>query len=80
MKDYAMIAYGGVDVWLHIFLNSALVRFDWSASRSGRFNSEELAPGTHWILCWVDTIAGLDDMEKGKILDPTGTRTPSRRS
>jgi hypothetical protein len=34
---------GGVDVQIHIFLTSALVGDEWSASRSGRFT-----PGTHW--------------------------------
>jgi hypothetical protein len=34
-----MKTYGGVDVWIHIFLTSAL-RGEWSDSRPGRF--------THW--------------------------------
>jgi hypothetical protein len=32
-----MKVYGGVDVEIHIFLTSALVRREWSASRPGRF-------------------------------------------
>jgi hypothetical protein len=63
-----MKAYGGVDVFIHIFVTSALAVEEWSASspryplnkrlggpqsRSGRFAEE-------------------------KILDPTGIRTPSR--
>jgi hypothetical protein len=32
-----MKMYGGVDVKIHVFLASALVVGDWSASRSGRF-------------------------------------------
>jgi hypothetical protein len=44
IKQYAMKAYGGVNVWIHIFYISALVGIEWSASRPGRFT-----PGTHWI-------------------------------
>jgi hypothetical protein len=62
-----MKVYGGVDVKIHVFLTSALVRGEWSASRPGRFIPGEIAPDTHWI--------GGEE----KILDPTGTRnsTPS---
>jgi hypothetical protein len=59
-----MKAYGGVDVEIHIFLTSALVGGEWSASRLGRFTSGDRAPGTHWIGGWVDPRAGLDDLEK----------------
>jgi hypothetical protein len=41
IKHYATKAYGGVDVQFHVFLASALVRGDWSASRPGRFTSGE---------------------------------------
>jgi hypothetical protein len=58
-----MKAYGGVDVWIHIFLTSALVGGEWSASRPCRFNPGK-SPGTHFIGGWVDPRAGLDDMEK----------------
>jgi hypothetical protein len=73
-----MKAYGGEGVWSHIFLTSALVGGEWSVSRAGRSTPGEIAPGTHWIGGWVDPRAGLDDVEK--ILDPTGTRTPTPRS
>jgi hypothetical protein len=33
-----MKAYGGVDVQIHIFLTSAPVGGEWSASHPGRFN------------------------------------------
>jgi hypothetical protein len=57
-----MKAHGGVDVYIHIFLTSALVG-EWSAARPGRFIFGERAPGTHWIGGWVDPRAGLDDVE-----------------
>jgi hypothetical protein len=60
-----MKAYGGVDVWMHIFLTSALVGVEWSASRPCR-----LTPGNHWI-GWVDPRAGLD-VEKRKFLTLPG--------
>jgi hypothetical protein len=46
------------------FLASALVKCEWSASRSCRFIPWEIAPGTHWIGGWVDLRAGLANMEK----------------
>jgi hypothetical protein len=59
-----MKAYGGVDVYIHIFLTTALVGGEWSASRLIRFTpTTERAPGIHWIV-WVDPRAGLDDIEK----------------
>jgi hypothetical protein len=57
---------------IYIFLTSAIVRGEWSASRPYRFTPGETAPGTHWIGNWVKPRAGLDDVKK--ILDPTGTR------
>jgi hypothetical protein len=49
-----MKAYRGVNVQTHVFLTSALVGGEWSASRPGRFTPGEIAPGTHWIGGWVD--------------------------
>jgi hypothetical protein len=68
MQHYAMRAYGGVDVYIHIFLTSALAGGEWSASRPGRFNPGERALSANWIGGWVGPRAGLDDVEK--ILDP----------
>jgi hypothetical protein len=73
-----MKAYGGVDVYIHIYLTSSLDGAEWSASHSGRFTPGERAPGTLWIVGWVGPRAGLDDVEK--ILYPTGTPTPTPRS
>jgi hypothetical protein len=64
-----------VDVQIHIFLTLVLSRDEWPASYSGRFTPRERTPSTQWIKGWVDPRAGLDDVEK--ILDPTGTRTPT---
>jgi hypothetical protein len=62
-----MKAYGGEDVYIHIFLTSALAGGQWSASRPGRFTPGERAHGRHWI-GWVDPRAGLDDVEERKFL------------
>jgi hypothetical protein len=59
-----MKAYVGVNVYIHIFVTSALVGGELSDSRRGRFTPGERVLGTHWIGGWVDPSAGLDDMEK----------------
>jgi hypothetical protein len=56
-----MEAYGGVDVYNHIFLTSALVG-EWSASRLCRFTPGERARGIHWIGDWVGPRTDLDDV------------------
>jgi hypothetical protein len=71
-----MKTYGGVDVYIYVFLTSALVGGEWSSSRSGRFTPGERAPGTHWIGGWVGPKAGLDDMEKRKFLPLLGLELP----
>jgi hypothetical protein len=67
-----MKAYEGVDVYIHIFLTSALAGGKWSASRADRFTPGERAPGTHWKGGWVNPRAGLDDVEKRKFLTLPG--------
>jgi hypothetical protein len=67
-----MKVYGEVDVWINIFLTSVLVVGEWSVSRPGRFAVGGRAPGTHWIGSWVDPRAGLDDLEKRKLLTLPG--------
>jgi hypothetical protein len=69
-----MKAYRGVDVYTHIFLTSALVGCQWSASHPGQFASGEKAPVTHYIGGWVGPRAGLDDMEKRKFLTLPGLK------
>jgi hypothetical protein len=73
-----MKAYGGVHVQIHVFSTSTLVGEDWSASCPGRF-----IPGTHWIGGWVGPKAGLDEVERKKILplpvlEPLPFRCPAR--
>jgi hypothetical protein len=36
----------------------------------------ERAPGTHFLGAWVDSRAGLDDMEKWKFFTPPGLELP----
>jgi hypothetical protein len=44
-----MKTYGGVDVYIHVFLTSALDGGGWSASCTGRSTPGERVPGTHWM-------------------------------
>jgi hypothetical protein len=67
-----MNAYGGVDVYIHIFLTSPLAGDEWSASPPGRFAPGERSSCTHWIVGWVDPRAGLDDVEKRKFFTLQG--------
>jgi hypothetical protein len=71
-----MKAYRGVDVYIHTFLTSVLDGGEWSASRPGRYTPGE-SPG-----CPLDKRLGGPQSRTGrrgveKILDPTGTRTPT---
>jgi hypothetical protein len=61
-----------VDVWIHVFLTSALVGGKWPASRPGRFTPGEIAPSAHWIGGSVGPRTGLDDVEKRKFLTLPG--------
>jgi hypothetical protein len=61
-----MKAYGGVDVYINIFLTSALVEDERSASRPGPLYPWERSPGTHWIGGWLGSKTGLDDIETRK--------------
>jgi hypothetical protein len=48
----------------HIFLTSALVGGEWSASCLGRFIPGKRAPGTHWIGGGMGPRVGLGEIEK----------------
>jgi hypothetical protein len=61
-----MKTYGGVEVLIALFLTSALVRAEWSASRPSRFTPAERAPGIHWRAGWVSPSTDLDDVERRK--------------
>jgi hypothetical protein len=63
-KHYATKEYGGADAYIHVFLTSALVESEWSASRLGRFTARERARGIHWIGGYMD------DMQKCKLMTP----------
>jgi hypothetical protein len=67
-----MKAYEGVDISIHLFLTSALVGGEWSASRHSRFTPGKRASGTHWIGGCGGHTAGLDDVEKRKFLNLPG--------
>jgi hypothetical protein len=43
-----MKTYGGEDVKTHIFLTSAIIGGEWSASSPGRYTLGEKASDTHW--------------------------------
>jgi hypothetical protein len=73
-----MKVYEGVDVWIHIFLTSALAGGEWSVSCPGRFTPRESAPSTHWTGGWVDPRASLDDIEKKKFMTPPGLQPLGR--
>jgi hypothetical protein len=64
-----MKAYGGMH---HVFLISALVGREWSASRPDRFTPGGKVPGTHWIGDWVSLRTGLNYVEKRKFLTLPG--------
>jgi hypothetical protein len=71
-----MKTYAEVDVYNYVFLTSALVENEWSASRPRRFNPGERDPGTHWTGGWVGNSRSLRQGEV-KILDHAGTQTPT---
>jgi hypothetical protein len=53
---------------IHVFLTSALVGGEWSASHPGRFTSKEIASGTSCIGGWVGPRGGMDAVEKDFVL------------
>jgi hypothetical protein len=55
------VSYIGTRCIVQVFLTSALVGGESSASRPGRFTPGERAPGTQWIGGWVGPRTGLDD-------------------
>jgi hypothetical protein len=45
IKDFATKRYGGMGVYIHEFLNSAVRGDEWSASHSGHLTPAEMTPG-----------------------------------
>jgi hypothetical protein len=75
-----MKVFGGVDGYIHVFLTSALVGGEWSASRPGRFTPQgkNLRYPLDRRLGGPQNWSGRRGEEK--ILGPTGTQTPVSRS
>jgi hypothetical protein len=67
--------YGGVDVYIHVYLTSALDGAEWSDSRPGHFTSDERAPVAHFVRGWVGPRAGVDAFAKRNVYSPAGNRT-----
>jgi hypothetical protein len=66
-KGKVLGTYGAVDVENHVFLTSALVAGEWSASHPGRFTPGERASATHWVGGQVGPRAGVNDKERREI-------------
>jgi hypothetical protein len=58
------MTYCGLNIWIYVFLTSALVACEWSASRLHRCTPEDRSPAIHCIGSWVGPRVGLDDVEK----------------
>jgi hypothetical protein len=53
-----MKTYRGVDVQTNVFLTSALVKGEWSASRPGRFPGEEPPVPIEYEVGWTQSRSG----------------------
>jgi hypothetical protein len=72
-----MKAYGGVDVDTHVFMTSALVGGEWSASRPGRFTPRGKSHG-YPLDSWLDGSQNWSARRGDENnLASTPTRTPS---
>jgi hypothetical protein len=75
-KHYAMKTYGGVDVYIHVFLTLAQVGDEWSASCLCRFTSgKEPSVPIKLEAGWATKPVWM--IGEMKVLDPTRTRTPT---
>jgi hypothetical protein len=61
-----------------LFLSSATVAGEWSATRSYSFIPEERAPINHWMKGWLGPTIGPDFVQMNKSCI-TGNRTPAVR-
>jgi hypothetical protein len=75
-----MKSYGGVHVEIRILLTSALVGGEWSATRYGCFNPQGNNPQYLFDRRLGEPQSRSGRRGQEKILDPTGTRTPTRGS
>jgi hypothetical protein len=69
-EHYAMMAYWGVEVWLHASFTSALGGGGLSVSCHDRFTPKETTLFTHWVGGWMGSRADLDTVVKRKIPSP----------
>jgi hypothetical protein len=67
-----MKTYEEVKIWFYVFLTSALVGSNWSASRPCRFIPGYTASDTHCLGQSVGPRADLDDIENWKFSTPPG--------
>jgi hypothetical protein len=67
---------GGVQLWLHSFLTSALDGREWVTSRLGHCNPGK-NPGTHLTGGGVGPTAGLHVLENSKSVAASKIRTPN---
>jgi hypothetical protein len=71
VKHRALKTYGGVDVYIHVFLTWPLVGGEWLASGLCHSTDGE-ARRTHYIGGCVGCKVSLDPLQKRTLLDPTG--------
>jgi hypothetical protein len=69
-----MKTYGAMYVYIHIFLISALIGGEWSASRPGCFTSGDRAPSTYCLGGRVGPRTSMDNVKRGKTLPLLGFR------
>jgi hypothetical protein len=55
-----MKTYGGVDIWIHVFLTSELSVDKWSVSYPGRFRPGKRDADNHSMKDWMDPRTGLN--------------------
>jgi hypothetical protein len=65
-----MKTHGGMGIYFHVFLTSALDIEKWSVSCLGCFTSRERAPDVRCIGCWVGTRACLNVTSKTEMFSP----------
>jgi hypothetical protein len=76
-----MKVYGGMDIYIHVFLISALAEDEWSASRPCRFTPGKESPvPVGEKLGGTQSRSGRRGVEKIFNPNPTGTRTLIPRS